>query len=71
MQHRTVFEVMTHDVITAAPDTPFRQIARPFADHDVSAVPVVEADRRLLRVVSEADLPRAYDNLARDVEPLR
>lgn len=63
MQHRTVFEVMTHDVITAAPETPFKQIARLFADHDVSAVPVVNADRRPLGVVSEADLLRSTAEL--------
>ncbi|MEU6977880.1 CBS domain-containing protein [Streptomyces sp. NPDC046371] len=63
MQHRTVFEVMPHDVVTAAPETPFKQIARLFADHDVSAVPVVDADRRLLGVVSEADLLRATAEL--------
>ncbi|MEU3744144.1 MULTISPECIES: CBS domain-containing protein [Streptomyces] len=63
MQHRTVFEVMTHDVVTAAPETRFKQIARLFADHDVSAVPVVDADRRLLGVVSEADLLRTTAEL--------
>ncbi|MFF8839438.1 CBS domain-containing protein [Streptomyces sp. NPDC015130] len=63
MQHRTVFEVMTHDVVTAAPETPFKQIARLFADHGVSAVPVVDADRRLLGVVSEADLLRSTAEL--------
>ncbi|WP_418960889.1 CBS domain-containing protein [Streptomyces tritici] len=63
MQHRTVFEVMTHNVVTAAPQTPFKQIARLFAEHDVSAVPVVDPDRRLLGVVSEADLLRATAEL--------
>lgn len=63
MQHRTVFEVMTHDVVTAAPETPFKEIARLFSDHDISAVPVVDADRRLLGVVSEADLLRATAEL--------
>ncbi|MEF9887001.1 CBS domain-containing protein [Streptomyces sp. P9-A4] len=63
MQHRTVFEVMTHDVVTAAPETSFKEIARLFADHDVSAVPVVDADRRLLGVVSEADLLRSTAEL--------
>ncbi|MFF7443013.1 CBS domain-containing protein [Streptomyces sp. NPDC008122] len=63
MQHRTVFEVMTHDVVTAAPATSFKDIARLFADHDISAVPVVDDDRRLLGVVSEADLLRSTAEL--------
>ncbi|MET9922988.1 CBS domain-containing protein [Streptomyces sp. NPDC059605] len=63
MQHRTVFEVMTHDVVTAAPSASFKEIARLFAGNDVSAVPVVDEDRRLLGVVSEADLLRATAGL--------
>ncbi|MFD8009021.1 CBS domain-containing protein [Streptomyces sp. NPDC058955] len=63
MQHRTVFEVMTHSVVTAAPQTSFKEIARLFAENDVSAVPVVDPDRRLLGVVSEADLLRTTAEL--------
>ncbi|WP_128978477.1 CBS domain-containing protein [Streptomyces roseicoloratus] len=63
MEHRTVFEVMTHSVVTAAPTTSFKEIVRLFADHDISAVPVVDEDRRLLGVVSEADLLRATAEL--------
>ncbi|MER5207983.1 CBS domain-containing protein [Streptomyces sp. NPDC002825] len=63
MQHRTVFEVMTHSVVTAGPQTPFKEIARLFAENDVSAVPVVDQDRRLLGVVSEADLLRTTADL--------
>ncbi|MDK0517860.1 CBS domain-containing protein [Streptomyces sp. ML-6] len=63
MQHRTVFEVMTHDVVTAAPSASFKEIARLFAENDISAVPVVDEDRRLLGVVSEADLLRATAGL--------
>ncbi|WP_415947184.1 CBS domain-containing protein [Streptomyces sp. KLOTTS4A1] len=63
MQHRTVFEVMTHNVVTAAPGTPFKEIARLLADHDISAVPVVDDARRVLGVVSEADLLRATAEL--------
>ncbi|MFJ5708242.1 CBS domain-containing protein [Streptomyces sp. NPDC093105] len=63
MEHRTVFEVMTHHVVTAAPTTSFEEIAGLFADHDISAVPVVDDDRRPLGVVSEADLLRSTAEL--------
>ncbi|MEV6202910.1 CBS domain-containing protein [Streptomyces sp. NPDC051771] len=63
MQHRTVFEVMTHRVVTASPGTPFKEIARLLVEHDISAVPVVDEDRRLLGVVSEADLLRDTSEL--------
>ncbi|WP_406090523.1 hypothetical protein [Streptomyces sp. NBC_01013] len=32
MQHRTVFELMIHGAVTAAPQTPFRHIARLFGE---------------------------------------
>ncbi|MFI8438272.1 CBS domain-containing protein [Streptomyces sp. NPDC079020] len=63
MQHRTVFEVMTHDVVTAAPATPFKEVARLFSEHDISAVPVIDDGRHPLGVVSEADLLRATAEL--------
>ncbi|MFD9290122.1 CBS domain-containing protein [Streptomyces sp. NPDC060030] len=63
MQHRTVFEVMTHDVVTVGPTASFKEVARLFRDHDISAVPVVDASRRVLGVVSEADLLRSTVDL--------
>ncbi|MEU2508996.1 CBS domain-containing protein [Streptomyces sp. NPDC007863] len=63
MQHRTVFEVMTHRVVTVSPGAPFKEIARLLVEHDISAVPVVDEDRRLLGVVSEADLLRDTSEL--------
>ncbi|MFG2867425.1 CBS domain-containing protein [Streptomyces sp. NPDC048338] len=63
MQHRTVFEVMTHEVVSAAPDTPFKEIARLLSAHDVSAVPVVDGERRVIGIVSEADLLRTTAEL--------
>ncbi|MFD9953824.1 CBS domain-containing protein [[Kitasatospora] papulosa] len=59
MQHRTVFEVMTHHVVTVGPTASFKEVARLFHDHDISAVPVIDATRRVLGVVSEADLLRS------------
>ncbi|MFK3728730.1 CBS domain-containing protein [Streptomyces sp. NPDC088090] len=63
MRHRTVFEVMTHRVVTVSPGTPFKEIVRLLVEHDISAVPVVGEDRRLLGVVSEADLLRDTSEL--------
>lgn len=63
MQHRTVFEVMTHEVVSAAPTTPFKEIARLLSAHDVSAIPVVDEERRVIGIVSEADLLRSTAEL--------
>ncbi|MFE0513671.1 CBS domain-containing protein [Streptomyces sp. NPDC058964] len=58
MQHRTVGELMTRDVVRARPDTPFKELVRLLADNDVTAVPVVDDRNRPVGVVSEADLLR-------------
>lgn len=56
MTHRTVRELMTRDVATVGADTPYKAIADLLDARKISAVPVVDADRRVVGVVSEADL---------------
>lgn len=56
MKHRKIKNVMTTDVATVREDTPFKDIVRTLDQRDVSAVPVVDADRRVIGVVSNADL---------------
>jgi CBS domain-containing protein len=51
-------DLMTRDVITVTPDTPILGIARLLADRHISAVPVTDAERRVLGIVSEGDLLR-------------
>ncbi|MEV5379343.1 CBS domain-containing protein [Streptomyces nondiastaticus] len=58
MQHRTVDELMTRNVVRVRPDAPFKEIVRALAEHDVTAVPVVDSGGRVVGVVSEADLMR-------------
>ena len=48
--------MMTTEVVTVGPSTPFKEIVARLAWLRVSAVPVVDADGRVLGVVSEADL---------------
>jgi hypothetical protein len=47
---------MTTEVVTVGPSTPFKEIVARLAAHRISGVPGVDADRRVLGVVSEADL---------------
>ncbi len=49
-------EVMSHPVTTVAPETPVRTAAAMLAAHGFTAVPVVDAHRRLVGIVTEADL---------------
>jgi CBS domain-containing protein len=54
--HSLVKDLMTTQVVTVTPQTPFKQIVARLADHRVSALPVVDDDGLVLGVVSEADL---------------
>ncbi|HEY8474459.1 MAG TPA: CBS domain-containing protein [Natronosporangium sp.] len=51
-----VQDVMTADVVTVNEDTPYREIVDVLQEHRISAAPVVDQDRRVVGVVSEADL---------------
>ena len=52
----TVRDVMTSTVVTVADSAPFKEIVRLMQVHGVSALPVVDAQGRLVGIVSEADL---------------
>jgi CBS domain-containing protein len=54
--HSLVKDLMTTQVVTVGPATPFKDLVARLAKHRVSAVPVVDDARRVLGVVSEADL---------------
>lgn len=58
MKHRTVAAVMTpaEKVVTVLPGTPYKEIARLLTEHEISALPVLGEDHRVLGIVSEADL---------------
>ncbi|MEU8925342.1 CBS domain-containing protein [Kitasatospora sp. NPDC048545] len=58
MQHRNVNDVMTHEVVTARPDTPVKEVAALFHRNDITAIPVIDDQGRPLGLVSEADLIR-------------
>jgi CBS-domain-containing membrane protein len=49
-------DVMTSDVITVDQDTSVPEVARLLAERGISAVPVVDKDRRVIGMVSEGDL---------------
>lgn len=51
-----VADVMTRDVLSVAPQTPLREVARLLGERRISGVPVVDEAGTCLGVVSEADL---------------
>jgi CBS domain-containing protein len=53
-----VEDLMTGDVRTVSPDTSLKDVAEVLSGNRVSGLPVVDADGRVLGVVSEADILR-------------
>jgi CBS domain-containing protein len=51
-----VRQVMTLGVITLDPQTTFKETAERLLDYGISGAPVVDADQRLIGLVTEADL---------------
>jgi CBS domain-containing protein len=53
-----VRDVMTREVVAVGPDTPVRYAVEVLAGHGFAALPVVDADDRLVGVVAEVDVLR-------------
>ena len=49
-------DLMTETVITVEPNRPLRDLALIFLDHNISGVPVVDTDGRVLGIATESDL---------------
>lgn len=56
MAHKTVADVMTRDVVSVPEGLPFHEVVRVLAGHNVSGAPVLDQKRRVVGMVSEADL---------------
>jgi CBS-domain-containing membrane protein len=63
----TVADVMTRDVVVVAPDDDFKSCVKLLQVHDISALPVVDGQGKLLGIVSESDL--LAKERARDARP--
>jgi CBS domain-containing protein len=61
MKRHTVADVMTRRVATVTEETGYKQILETLTSKAVSAVPVVDAGRHVVGVVSEADLLHKVD----------
>jgi acetoin utilization protein AcuB len=60
LERTTVAEMMTRDVITAGPFDTVEDAARELCRHRIGALPVVDAHGRLLGMVTETDVLRAF-----------
>lgn len=62
----TIGQVMSQSVITVGPDRPARDGARVMLDHKIGALPVLD-DRRLVGIVTETDIARAFLHMTASV----
>jgi hypothetical protein len=56
MDRLTAKDVMTAEVLTVRAETSLEEIAQLLAEHHISGVPVVDEQRHVFGIVSEADL---------------
>jgi CBS domain-containing protein len=56
---RTVGDVMTRDVASVRPEQPLSQVITAMVSRNVGAIPVVDADRRPIGIISYLDVLRA------------
>jgi CBS domain-containing protein len=54
-------DVMSINVCVAKADTPINEIARQLCDRNISALPIVDDENRVLGIVSEGDLMRRVE----------
>lgn len=53
---RVAADIMTRPVVTVRPETPVKEVARLLSERKISGVPVVDAEDRVVGMVTEADL---------------
>ena len=56
MEHLTARDIMQTEVVTVTPEATAREVADLLAEKKVSGVPVVDADRHVVGIVTEGDL---------------
>ena len=55
----TVADVISRELSTCSPDADLSEVERVMSDQQVRRIPIVDADKRCVGIVSQADLARA------------
>ena len=55
-------EIMSERVITISPDATVEDLAKLMREYDISAVPVIDEDKKLIGMVSERDFLKLFLN---------
>ncbi|WP_314245181.1 CBS domain-containing protein [Streptomyces kutzneri] len=68
MKHIKVADLMTDEVVSVAPETAFKDVAKLLAQYGVSGLPVLDDEDRVVGVVSQTDI---LAHVAPDPRPAR
>ncbi|MFC5801678.1 CBS domain-containing protein [Streptomyces formicae] len=71
MKHSKIGSLMVDDVVSVIPQTSFKEVAKLLAVHRISGLPVVDADDKVLGVISESDLVLRQAGSRPETEPAR
>jgi len=55
---KALADIMTRRVVTAKPDEPLETASRKMAQHNISALPVIDAERKVLGIVTAEDVSK-------------
>ncbi|MFI8008397.1 CBS domain-containing protein [Streptomyces sp. NPDC086010] len=58
MKNVEVADLMTREVVSVLTSTPFKEVAKLLAQHDISGLPVVDHEDKVVGVASESDILR-------------
>lgn len=64
--NRLARDIMTETVIACVPETKLEDAVKTLAEHQISGMPVIDANKRVVGIISESDLL-----LAGEIEPPR
>lgn len=56
MRQLKISEIMQREVVTVSPETSVKDVAKLFTDKNISGAPVVDAEGRLVGIVTDRDL---------------
>jgi CBS domain-containing protein len=60
-------DIMTREVITITPEVSLQDAARVLADYSISGMPVVDGERQMVGIVTEADIIGKEGETVRDI----
>lgn len=55
---KSLIDIMTHNVFTTKPDAPLETASKKMAQHNISALPVIDDQKRVLGIVTSEDVSR-------------